>query len=365
MEQMRPSNDLWRSMGAADRWPAEPADADPDTHPITERDPGRPGSLSLPAPSCPTSTPTTGCSRAAGRARRRGRAGASGTTPRRLGRLRPRRAPLAVGLRAAPRRVRRLGAHACPGWRTRPTWSPGTPTSATCASWPPPACRSCRPPGSAGRRLGAARRRRVGGQAGGQRRQHRHRPLRPGRPGDRDAGRRARRPAAARRPTGRWSSRTCAAVDTYGETALLYSAPTRPAAASATPSARAPMLDRPGPRRGGPVQGGGDHARACRRRRAGGGRRQALAAVPAAPTACCTPGSTSSPARTARRCWWSWSSPSRRCSSATAPGAADRARRRHPEPPLNQDQIPAMPTSAGLRTVCSRGHRSLRSLPGA
>ena len=108
--------------GAADAWPADPAQM---TRPIiASATRGHPGSLSSPAPTFPTSTPTTGCCSTplarpgvAVDAVRLGRPASTG--PRTTWSV----LRSTVGLRAAPRRVRRLGAPRARGWPTRPTWS--------------------------------------------------------------------------------------------------------------------------------------------------------------------------------------------------------------------------------------------------
>ena len=214
--------------------------------------------------------------RAAGRrgvARRRRRLGRPG---RRLGRLRPGRAALDLGLRAAPRRVRRLGRDRCRGWPTRPTWSPGTPTSATCAelaaagvpvvptAWVGPGDRWRCPPTASGwssRRSAPAAWTPAGTTW----------PTRS--TADLAAGHVARLQAAGRMVM---VQPYLAAVDTDGETALLYLG--RRLLSHAI--RKGPMLTGPDLGVGRPVQAGGDHRPRRRRRRAAAVAERTLAAVP-------------------------------------------------------------------------------------
>ena len=89
---------------------------------------------------------------------------------------------------------------------------------------------------------------------------------------------------------------------------------------------KGPMLDGPDLGVDGPLQGGGDHRRASRRAAELAVAERVLAAVPAARAAALRPGRPD-PGPDGEPCWSSWSSPSRRCSSATPTGARRAVRR--------------------------------------
>ena len=142
-------------------------------------------------------------------------------------------------------------------------------------------------------------------------------------PAHRDAGARRTSPGCSGRAGWSWCSRTCPRWTPHGETSLLFLG-----GAYSHAIRKGPMLAGPDERRRGPLQGGGHHAALAVARRTRGRRRGAGGR--AVRTICCTRGWTSSPGRTGSRCSSSWSSPSRRCSSApptARPTACRRDRR--------------------------------------
>ena len=224
MEQMRPSNDLWRSMAPAHAWPAESATARLDAM-ISAVDPGgTPGrSRHLRRPARPRPG-RPAAARAAGRPGLAVDAAVWDDPARRLVGLRPGGPALALGLRAPARRVRGLGGHACRAWSTRPTssrWNTDKRYLARAGGGRAPG--RADGVGGAGRARGAARRRPASGWSSRRSAPAATTPAgTPGRPGAPGPGRRPRR-AGSPRPAGwRWCSRTCGAVDTVGETALLF-----------------------------------------------------------------------------------------------------------------------------------------------
>ena len=275
--------------------------------PSDQRPGSDPGSLSSPAPPCPTSTRTTGCWSPPCGPRRHRRAGRLGRPGGRLGRLRPGRAPLALGLPGAARRRSWPGRRRVPrlanpadivGWNTdkrylRELAAAGIPVTPD--------------------RLGAARHgldprdhRRVRRQAHGQRRQPGHRPVRPRptRPSVHLAVAHVA-PADRRRPDGDGP----ALPERGGHRRGDRGAParrTRTGLRTATPSARARCSPAPDARRRRLYWPRRSRARTPTAGRAGG-RPAVLAAVPGGADRLLYARVDLIPGRTASRCCSSWS----------------------------------------------------------
>ena len=264
-----------------------------------------------PAPNCPTSIPTTDCSsRRWPRSGSTAQAGRVGRPGRRLDRVRPGRAALDLGLRAAPgrsswpgrARVPRLANPADVVGLEHRQAVPGRAGARRACPW-------CPPPGwsPATRRGPPPPDRRVGDQAGGQRGQPGHRPVRPGRPG-------APRRWPGRTWTGWWAPGRVAMVQPYlpavdgsrGDGAAVLRRGVQPRDPQGSDARRA------GPRRGRAVPGGGDPGPGAHRG-AAGGRGAGAGRCPGRPAV--RPGRPDPLPGRRRRCWSSWNSPSRRCSS--------------------------------------------------
>ena len=125
-----------------------------------------------------------------------------GRPGRRLGRLRPDRHPLDLGLHRRPRRLPALGRPRTPRLHNPHPSSNGTATRPTFATSRTPACRPCRRTGSTPGRDVRTARRRIRAQADRRRRLEGRRPVRPDAAGALASGRGAPRRAARRRSNG-------------------------------------------------------------------------------------------------------------------------------------------------------------------